>query len=153
MARPVHFIHEYDRFAVVHAINVSRETLEEAAIRYRLLPLASPTPLSLRQPNDLERREYMLDDVTGTWPLSTRAALWQSYETARLKILANAKRVAVLYRRFQTAKDQMDRAVNATNRTAEQLVYVSLIGRERFWTALLHNRTAEVLHYLPLDPF
>jgi hypothetical protein len=153
MARPVHIVYEYDRFAVVHAIEVPRDMLDEAAVPYRSLPLTGPTLLSLRQPTDLERRDFMMDDVTGTQPLSTRPALWQAYEAARPTILAKAKPVVELQRRFPAAKDQIDLAVRATKRSAEQLVYAPLVGREQFWTVLLDNRTAEVLQYIPLDPF
>lgn len=48
VARPVHLVFEYDRFRVVHAVDVPPELLAKAPRDVDALPLMGPTLLSLR---------------------------------------------------------------------------------------------------------
>ena len=48
---------------------------------------------------------------------------------------------------------QIDAALAATGRTAAAVLYLPIVARKSFWTALLDGQTAEVAGYIPLDPF
>jgi hypothetical protein len=48
VARPVHMVFEYDRFRIVHAIDIAPELLPKSPADVIALPLTGPTLLSLR---------------------------------------------------------------------------------------------------------
>ena len=67
--------------------------------------------------------------------------------------MAAAKPLRELRQRFASRAADIDAAVVRTGRPAESLVYLPLVGRKLFWTVLLDPVSAEVLTFLPLDPF
>ena len=48
VARPVHLVFEYNRMAVVHAVDIEPSTLTQAPPGFQQLPVGGPTLLSLR---------------------------------------------------------------------------------------------------------
>jgi hypothetical protein len=153
VARPVHLVFEYNRFRVVHAIEVPEELLSKAPAGITALPLTGPTNLSLRQfATEKEQFDATMGALGGV-SLSARPDLWQPYEAARAQVLQEAKPLPALRQRFAARAAEIDAAVAATGRPASTLVYVPLAGRKTFWTVLLDASTAQPLGFLPLDSF
>jgi hypothetical protein len=153
VARPVHLVFEYDRFRVVHAVDVPTELLPHAPHDVIALPLTGPTLLSLRPFKDgNEKMEATMAALNGL-ALSARPDLWQPYAAAKPEILQAAKPVAQLKARFASQAAAIDAAVARTGRKPEELVYLPMVGRKSFWTVLLDPVTAEVLGFMPLDSF
>lgn len=153
VARPVHLVFEYDRFRVVHAIEVPMELIAQAPPELRALPLFGPTPLSLRPFKDEnEKVDATLAALRGV-SLSARPDLWRAYEPARADILKVAKSIAQLQARFPAQAAQIEKVAASTGRTNAQLVTAPMIGRKSFWTVFLDPVTAEPLAYMPLDSF
>jgi hypothetical protein len=152
-ARPVHLVFEYDRFRVVHAIEVPEERLGQAPEDVQKMPLTGPTVLALRPFRDVkEEGEATLMALQGLH-LSARPDLWQVYALARPRVLAAAKPLGELRQRFQQQLALIDAGVIQTGRTEQELVYLPMVARNSFWTVLLDANTAEVRGYLPLDSF
>lgn len=153
VARPVHLVFEYDRFRVVHAIDVPDELLAKAPADLQTLPMTGPTLLALREFHDEgEKMNATLDALKGI-PLASRPDLWQSYAAARARVLAAAKPVSTLQTRFAQRRGDIDAVVANTGRSASDLVYLPMVGRKTFWTAVLDPATAQVLAFMPLDSF
>ncbi|MDD5478651.1 TfpX/TfpZ family type IV pilin accessory protein [Rhodoferax sp.] len=153
VARPVHLVFEYDRFSVVHAIDIAPELLAKVPTGIDATPLLGPSLLSLRPFRDSgEQADATLLALNGL-SLSARPDLWQPYASAKSQVLQAAKPVANLKTRFVGQAAAIDAAVASTGRQAETLRYVPLVGRKSFWTVFLDPITAEVVAFMPLDSF
>lgn len=151
-ARPVHLVFEIDRFRVVHAVDIEPVLLKRAAPALQKLPLTGPTLLSIRDFKDSkESFDATLAALQGT-SLGARPDLWQGYELAKPQIIAAAKPVAELKKRFPARASQIDRALKSAPSDAP-VGYIPLVSRNTFWTVLVNTNTAEVLAFVSLDPF
>lgn len=153
VARPVHMVFEYDRFRVVHAIDVPPELLDKTPAGVDALPLTGPTLLSLREFKDgNEKMGATLAALQGI-PLAARPDLWQPYAAAIPEILKAAQPVMVLKARFASQAAAIDTAIARTGRKPETMVFLPMVGRKSFWTVFLDPATGEVLTFMPLDSF
>lgn len=153
VARPVHMVFEYDRFRVVHAVDVPPEMLSSAPRDLVTLPLMGPTLLSLRPFKDgQEKMEATMAALEGL-SLSARPDLWQPYAAAKAEIWQASRPVSELKTRFASQTAAIDAAIAQSGRNPETVVYLPMVGRKSFWTVLLDPVTAEVLGFLPLDSF
>ena len=151
-ARPVHLVFEYDRFRVVHAVEVPQDLLSKTPAGIEALPITGPTMLSLRPTTGSERADTVMAELAGE-PTAARPDFWQPYETARSAVLTRAKPVSALKARFPTKAGEIDRGIAASGRPVEQLLYLPLYGRKEFWTALVDRESAQVVATIPLDPY
>jgi hypothetical protein len=153
VARPVHLVFEYDRFRVVHAVDIPPELMQQNRSGVEALPLNGPSLLALRPFRDSnEQMEATLSALQGV-SLSARPHLWQLYSQAKPQVLQVAKPALTLMERFPTDASLINDAVAQTRLPIEALVYLPLISRQAAWTVLLDPVTAEPLAYLPLDSF
>lgn len=153
VARPVHLVFEYDRFRIVHAVDVPEELMDRKPENVEALPVSGPTVLALRPFRDVNEEGAATLAALQGLSLSARPDLWQPYEQAKQRVLYAARPVSELRQRFGAQTGLIDAAVAATNQTAETLVYLPMVARKSFWTVLLDARTAEVRGFLPLDSF
>lgn len=153
VARPVHLVFEYDRFRVVHAIEVPAELLNKAPPALRTLPLFGITALALRPFRNADERFSDTMAALQGLPLSARPDLWQPYPDARARVLESAKPAVLLKQRFPDKAASIDRAIERTGHAPDTVLYLPLVGRKAFWTVLLDASTAEVIGFLPLDSF
>ncbi len=153
VARPVHLVFEYKRFSVIHAIDVPPEQLDRAPPAVQAMPLWGPTLLSLRPFKDNAEMMRATMDALGGVALGARPDLWQPYAAASAQVLEHAQPLGALKTRFADRTTEIDAVALSTGRAPETLVYLPMTGRKSFWTVLLDPATAEVLGFLPLDPF
>lgn len=153
VARPAHLVYEYNRFRVVHAIDVPSDQLDKAPQALRKLPLWGPTPLSLRpfRDND-EKANATLADIAGV-PLASQPALWQSYESGLAELRQEAKPVARLKARFAASAPEIDQLLRSVGRQPDDVAWVPMIGRKTFWTVFVDTKTGQLLAFMPLDSF
>ncbi|MBI3527027.1 MAG: pilus assembly protein [Betaproteobacteria bacterium] len=153
VARPVHLVFEYDRFRVVHAIEVPKELLAQAPPELRTLPPFGTTVLALRPFRDADEKFNTTMAALQGLPLGARPDLWQPYPDARIRVIESAKPAVLLKKRFPDRAADIDQAIERTGRAPDAVLYLPLVGRKVFWTVLLDSSTAEVLGFLPLDSF
>ncbi|PHM20212.1 MAG: pilus assembly protein [Curvibacter sp. PD_MW3] len=153
VARPVHLVFEYDRFRVVHAVDVPPELMGRLPPEVEAFPLRGPTLLALRPFHDgNEQAQATLAALEGV-QLSSRPDLWQPYPLARQRVLDVAKPVVSLKQRFADHAGEIDVAAARIGRQSETLVYLPMVGRKAAWTVFLDSSSAEVLTFMPLDSF
>ena len=152
VARPVHMVFEYDRFRVVHAIEVPENLLTKTPAEIVALPITGPTMLSIRVAKGNEIVDVTLAELNGT-PASARPDFWQPYESARSSVLQHAKPASALLTRFPGQAALINHGIESAGRPAEQLLYLPLFGRKEFWTVLIDKDTTQVLFAIPLDPY
>ena len=153
VARPVHLVFEIDRFRVVHAIDVPEELLSRTPPTIDALPITGPTLLAMRPFRDnnesMEATMLALRGVT----LGSRPDFWQPYAQSQAEILQRAKPLATLKARPALAA-VVDAEMQKQGRTnLDGLVYLPLVSRKIFWTVVLDAKTADVVAYLPIDPY
>ncbi|MCJ0765806.1 TfpX/TfpZ family type IV pilin accessory protein [Variovorax terrae] len=153
LARPVHLVFEYDRFRVVHAVDIPPSLLNQAPPGLDALPLTGPTLLSLRAFKDSKEQFDSTMAALQGLSLSARPELWQSYEAGKPAVLKAAKPVSELKRRFEPRSAEIDQVIRAAGRQPDALVYLPLAGRQLAWTAFLDPATAQVVAFMPLDSF
>lgn len=153
VARPVHMVFEYDRFRVVHSVDIPVELIFRTPADVVALPMMGPTLLSLRPFKDAnEKMDATMAALDGV-SLSARPDLWQTYATGAAEIRQAGKPVTDLKARFASQVKMIDAAIANSGRTSESLVYLPVAGRKLFWTVLLDTKTADVVGYVPLDSF
>jgi hypothetical protein len=154
LARPVHMVFEYDRFRVVHQLDIPAEILDKAPPGIDVAPLGGPTVIALRPFHDARENSEMTMQALGGIPLSVRTELWRPYATERQEVLKEAKLISTLVQRFPQRAGEIEAAVRATGKPMSQVVFLPLLARkEAAWTVLLDAKTADILGYLPLDPY
>jgi hypothetical protein len=152
-ARPVHMVFEYDRFRVVHAVDVPAELLNKTPKEVNALPLSGPTLLSLRKfTSDREKMETTLAALNGL-SLSARPDLWQPYEYSIDAVTKASKPLSDLVRRFPEKTGDITQAVKEAGVPPETLLYLPLAGRKSFWTVILNASSAAPVAVLPIDSF
>lgn len=153
VARPVYLAFEYNRFRVVHAIDVSDDLLDKAEPVFRRLPWTGPKPIGLRDFRDAnEQADATLAALNGL-QLSFRPDLWIPYEQARTSVLKESRPLTALRTRFPVQASQIDKTVQQIGRPVSSLAYVPMVGRKTFWTVVLDAQTADILGFLPIDSF
>jgi hypothetical protein len=153
VARPVHMVFEYDRFRVVHAVEVPQKLLAQTPANVVALPLTGPTLLALRRfKSEQEKMDATLSAVQGV-SLASRPDLWLLYSAATAEVLQAARPATALKARFGGHADDIDRVLTEAGRSADTVVYLPLVGRQSFWTVFLDPTTAAIVATIPLDPF
>jgi hypothetical protein len=152
-ARPVHMVFEYNRFKVVHAVDIPPSELANTPAGIKALPLTGPTLLSLRAfKSESEKVDRTFADFAGVG-LSSRPDMWQPYASAKSEVLKEAKPVSQLKSKFANRASDIDRVLHEAGADPQTARYVPLIGRDSYWTVFVDPVDAHVLATMPLDAF
>lgn len=154
LARPVHLVFEYDRFRVVHQVDIPVELQGKAPPGIELVPFGRPTVLALRPLTDeKEKFELTVQALQGV-QLAARPDLWRPYSSERPAVLKAAHPAATLLARFPQRAIEIEAAVRRTGRPLDQVAYLPMLARKAVaWCVLLDATNADILGYLPLDPY
>lgn len=153
VARPVHMVFEYNRFSVVHAVDIAPEWLAKAPPGIDARPLTGPTLLSLRPFKDENEKLDLTLAAIGGAGLSSRPELWQPYAKAVPEILQEGKAVTALKARFASRASEIDRLIQEAGGNPQTALYLPLVGRDHFWTVFVDPVDARIVATMPLDPF
>lgn len=152
VARPVHLVFEYQRMAVVHAVDIEPDALAKAPSGLQQLPLRGPTLLSLRPLQGNEAIDSILL-ATGGIAQAAQPALWQPYEASRTAILEASHPVGELKERFPNHAAAIDNAVADTGHPLQSLRTLPLLSRKTAWTVLIDGQSAQPVGFVELDSF
>jgi len=153
VARPVHLVFEIDRFRVVHAVDVPQDLLGREAEQVKAMPWTGPTLLAARPFRDAaESADATVAALSGL-QIGVRPEFWQRYEQAKPQVRQAAKPVRQLKARFADRAAEIDSVLKSAGRDPDAMAYLPVVGRKDFWTAFIDPVTADVVAFLPLDPF
>ena len=151
-SRPVHLVFEHQRMVAVAASDLEPALLVKALLQYQSLPVSGPTLLSIRTYKDEnEKSESELMTMMGV-PPAAQPELWQPYSTAQTELLKAVLPIETLRTRFSSKKELIDQSITATGKSADQLGYLPLQGRNSIWTVLIDTTSAQPVGFIPLDP-
>lgn len=154
LARPVHSVFEYDRFRVVHQVDIPPESVGQAPQGITAIPWGGPTVLALRPFRNAQESADMTLAALNGLQLAARPELWAPYETQRDAVLKAAKPVASLKSRFPARAAEIDAAILSGGGDPQRAAYLPMVARkEQAWTVLLDAGDARILGYVPLDSF
>ena len=85
--------------------------------------------------------------------LAARPDLWQTYRSARDRVVTAARPASELKRKFPMFAGVVDATLAHLGRDPERTLYLPVVARRSAWTAFLDPQTAEVVGFAPLDPF
>ena len=157
LARPVHLVFEIDRFRAVHAFEVEMPSLKQAPAQWQQLPLTGPTLLSVRDFKNADENFAMTNAAFAGTQIGAQPRMWQDYEKSKSQILARARPLEDLKKRFPGQMADIDQAlksVSPKDRPAASVGYIPLNSRDSaFWTVLVDRQTAEVIAFVPIDSF
>lgn len=152
-ARPVHMVFEYDRFRVVHAVEIPEELLDKTPAGIQALPWFGPSYVSLRSLRGNEKIDATLAEMNGVYA-AARPDLWRPYNEAKNTIIREARPVNDLMKKNKEIGVQIDQLLKKEKIAEEELVYLPLVARKNlFWTVLVNKKTAAVIDFLPIDPY
>jgi hypothetical protein len=152
-ARPVHLAFEIDRFRVVHRVDVPDELLARKPADVEAFPWFGPTLVAVRPFRSTNESADATMAALGGLQLGARPDLWEPYAAAKPRVLKAAKPVTELEARFRQRAAEIDSTLAALGRKPESTLYLPLVGRKAFWTAFVDPATADVVGFMPLDPF
>ncbi len=148
-SRPAFEIFSVDRINIVSAFEIDDDG---SANVQRFRPgWFGPRPLTLQMPTESAARNKALDlELSGK-----QLHLMPSYygEHVPAQTLAKAQPIAALIQRLPQARAQINEAVQRTGRPVEQLRWVPAATRFGFHTALINDKTAQLMGLVAVDPF
>ncbi|WP_246483456.1 pilus assembly protein [Paenacidovorax monticola] len=151
--RPIYLVFEYSRFSILHAVDISSSQLDLAPKSFRSIPVTGPQLLALRPfKNSTEEFEATMAAIDGS-PLAARTDLWSPYEQAHTAILAEAKPVEELLKRFPNQASLINQAIADSRRPTVALRYLPVVGRKGVWVALVDTDDARIQGFIDIDPF
>lgn len=153
VARPVHLVFEVDRFRVVHGVDVPEEMIGREPAGVDAMPWLGPTVLAVRPFRDADESADVTIAALKGLQIGARPDLWQPYDAARPRVLQAARPVSHLKARFNGRAAEIDAVLNSAGRRPDTMVYLPMVGRSAFWTAFVDPVTADLVAFMPLDPY
>ncbi len=96
-----------------------------------------------------ERSDITFEALAGL-PLGARPGFWQRYDQGKSQVLARARPLEELKKRFPDGVSEIDTALKSASSgsgKAGSVGYIPMVGRKTFWTVLVDTNTAEVIAF------
>jgi hypothetical protein len=153
LARPIYLSFEYNRFRIVHAVEVRIDLLDKAQPEFRNLPLAGPRIIGLRHPIDLKEKNEVAFEALAGQSTAARPDFWQPYEKSIPEALKVAKPVTELMQRFPNSAGVIRSFLQSQGKLETQVAYLPCNARHYFWTVFLDAQSGQVIGFAPVDSF
>lgn len=152
-ARPLYLVQEVDRFKVVTALELPRESIANLPATLQPYWRGGPITVAIREPKDEEeRRKVMFESVQGGRDYAERPEFYLPYEgPAALKSLHRAKPLGLFLEKYPSKSVAAVGLAISGGLDMAQLVYLPVVGRED-WIAVLDPQ-ARILGFLEGDGF
>lgn len=152
-ARPVHVVFEYDRFVVIHAVEVPPTDFSSLSLEIDPLPLFGPTFISLQPVHEQDKLKFTMAALSGV-PVAAHPELWRAYADAKKEILKIARPAGDLLVRFPSQDAQVEESIRRAGMVLDKIVYLPVVSRgDQFWTILLNQESLQPVGWLPIDSF
>jgi hypothetical protein len=151
-ARPAVLALEGDRLRVVRAIDLADADFTKAPEGLRALSWGGPVLVATRPPAANEKLEAIERGLAGE-DIGMRPQFWRPPAATASAFAEAAKPLAALTKLQPTRATDLERAVGATGRTAEQLGYLPILARNTDWSALVERASGAVVGYVNIEGF
>lgn len=154
-ARPVYLAFEGDRFRVVSVPDINLADLNQATSNLRHLSFTGPRLLGVRlaRGTDADLRQSIELALQGLHP-AFRPSRWVDYELQRPQVVAQARPLADLRRKYPAQAPLIAEAVQGSGLASETLGFLPLLAENRSdWVVVVGLQDGLPKAYLPLDGF
>jgi hypothetical protein len=152
LVRPVFLALEGSRLRAVRVLDLQGVDLQVAPPELRHLPLWGVTPVATRAVMPNEKSDVLDLGLKGR-DVGMRPEFWVPSSATGQAYAHAAKQVSELMRRFPRRGEEIQRAIKATGRTAEELGFVPILARLTNWSALVDLKSGSIVGYVPIDGF
>lgn len=155
LSRPLAIVFEVDRFRIISYSDVPEEELKAGSTPAWFTPwqLRAPQMQGLRGVRSLEEKMAGLESALQGVDAAQRPSRWQAYALSKPMVLARARPLEDLRRRYPTESGRIDEAVMVKSLQTRGL-WLPVVGRRSAeWVALIDPDSATIVGYLPLDGF
>lgn len=154
LARPIYLVHEVDRVHVLLAADVSDQDLAAAAPEFRSLPLWGVRFIGVREPRDGAELLASVELALQGRDAAQRPDWWQVLNERHLELMRKRSvSLAGIRSRYPAVSDELDKVLAKAALSESQAIALPLVNRDKVWTLVLKRDSAEILGYLPVDPF
>jgi hypothetical protein len=150
-SRPVYVAFVKDRFEVVVAKELADKDLRDAKDAYRTRPKFGPVLVGTQSPTDREQRNALVFSAMEGKDVQNFPRFYVPYEANADAIKQRARTLDALRKLRPEAQQYID--AEHLNVPEEQLRWLPVRSPKGFWTALLDAQTAQLLAYIPVDPY
>lgn len=151
-ARPVYVAFVKDRFEVVIAKEIADADLQNARDdAYRTRPKFGPLLIGTRSPTDREERNALIFSAMEGKDVQNFPRYYVPYEASAEAIKQRARSLDAL-RKLRPESQQLI-AAEKLDIPEQRLRWLPVRSPKGYWTALLDAQTAQLLAYIPVDPF
>ncbi len=151
-ARPVYVAFVKDRFEVVVAKEIADQDLRNAKDNaYRTRPKFGPLLIGTKSPTDREERNALVFSAMEGKDVQNFPRYYVPYEANADVIKQQARPLEALRKNHPEAQQFIE--AEKLNMPEEQLRWLPVRSPKGYWTALLDAQTAQLLAYIPIDPY
>ncbi|MEN9544162.1 MAG: fimbrial assembly protein [Pseudomonadota bacterium] len=151
-ARPAVLAMEGQRLVAVRPIDLEDGDLARASEGLRVLPWFGMLHVGTERPAGESVLEAVEIAMAGR-DYGKRPEAWRPEAVFREQAIKYAAPLAELRKQYPDRSDELDAAVAATGRPAEQLGYLPLMARKTSWVVLIDRQSGEIAGYAPFDGF
>lgn len=151
LARPVYLVHEVDRVQMLVAADIDESELYDAEPAFRALPHWGVRLIGVREPRDGAELLQSVQWAMQGRDAAMRPSWWKDINEAHLAVMR--KRSVSWARLRELVPAEVDQLLRASGLSEPDLMALPLICRDQVWTVVLRNDDAQVVGYLPIDPF
>lgn len=155
LARPVFLVFEYDRFRVVHAVDITDSiwaNSEEGNKHSIWSPLETKALREFK--SDKERSDATIRALEG-FSLAFQSQLWSNYGPEAKGLKQSIRESEVFISRFPHWENSIRDSIKKISERSmpSDFVYVTMVDRGEFWTVFLDKQTLQPKFYLPVDSY
>lgn len=153
LARPVYLAFEHDMFRVVRMTEIDTASLSKAPASLRHPGWFGPRLIGVRiaKPKDPDFLENVMMAANGVHP-SFRPAYWLHYDDKRSDLIAMARTLDQLFKKYASKRNEISRAIVETGLNKNDLGYLPMnAGTRTDFVVLINLANGEPVGYLPLD--
>jgi len=150
LARPAYLVYTKDRFDLVAAIEIDRDSLAKAKAPFDDLPWTGPRLAGVRFPTDpVEQQKLVMGAIAGS-DISQLPQYFIPYDDVEPVTAMRSHPLAQLRAKDPSAAAAIDAAVHASGRPEASLAYVPVRARTTF-VALVDAKTGAFVNLLPAN--
>jgi hypothetical protein len=152
VVRPQVLALERDRLRVVRVFDLAQADLAKAPPKFRRLPVWGMAVVATRAARPDEKQDTLAKGLAGE-DIGMRPNFWLPAEQTRSAFAQAAMPLDRLLRMRPARKADLERAVAATGRPADQLGYLPILARRTDWSALVDRNSGEIVGYVDIEGF